>query len=362
MMLPVRLTLEAIAPLVLYAAAGLLVIVLAFGWFRPAARSLRVAALHEGLGRPSDDDAFGIPLWATIVGGLLVLATLGLLVQAYFGFEPPAATATVAVESPLQEAGRPGELNAWYVADRNTPAPGAPLDAGPANKPVTVTPGDLVLRGPSHDLVEVQPDGTLVPAAQSNAGARAWLPNAGMWDRSNQRFAGIAAVFNNGNWNLDMTGVSAANPNSDFRAGNASDPLPGYTVSPSDGAYTVSIMVDGSGPFVRIQANADTAFLQVDGGAPVNSLDGVPVTLRGQIRAHTAGALNLTIWDVTGDSGKVRSFTDREPAAEDWTTLTTRAPQVVFPSPDDYFSIGIVDVKAGDWFDVRELSVFLGTF
>jgi hypothetical protein len=359
-----QLTLEAVAPVVLYAVAGLGLLVLTYGLLQPAWRSIRVKAQQEALENRSDADSLGVPTWAVLIGGLLALATLVLLAQSYFGLPgsrpaPQNGAAAPVADSVLPEASRPGVMNAWYVTGEGTPSPGATLDVGPANKPVQVSALDLVLSSSSHNLSEVQPDGQLVQA-QAREGDRVWLPNAGLWDRASQRFQGIAAVFSNGSWALDMTDVEAANANSDFRAGDASNPLPGYSVSPSDAGYTVTRMADQSGPFIRIQATRDAAFLQVNGGPPVTSLDGVPVTLRSQIRAHTSGEFNLSVWDVVSDSGKVKSFTNRHQASEDWTTLFTRAQQVVYPSPEDYFSVGVVAVKAGEWFDVRELSVFVG--
>ncbi|MBV9578434.1 MAG: hypothetical protein JO057_07590 [Chloroflexi bacterium] len=356
---------QSIAPIVLYALAAVGVVMLALGLLQPAWRSLRVSAQRETLST-SAEQTLGVPTWAVVIGGLLALATLVLLGQAYFGLpspRPPAQNDTTApvANSVLPDASRPGVTNAWYVTTAANPGPGGTLDVGPANKPVQVSALDLVLNSSSHSLLKVQPDGQLV-TSEAQEGDRVWLPNAGLWDQSNQKFQGIAAVFSAGRWGLDMTGVSAANANSDFSAGDATNPLPNYTITPADAGYSVTRMTDDDGPFVRVQAARDTAFLQINGGPPITTLDGVPVTVRGIIRAHTSGQFNISVWDVVSDSGKVKSFTNRQPASEDWTTLYARAQQVVYPSPDDYFSIGIVDIKAGDWFDVRELSVFLGAF
>ncbi|PYN43497.1 MAG: hypothetical protein DME00_26905 [Candidatus Rokuibacteriota bacterium] len=35
--------------------------------------------------------------------------------------------------------------------------------------------------------------------------------------------------------------------------------------------------------------------------------------------------------------------------------------QVVHPAPGDNFAVGLIDPRKGDWFEVRELSVFVGT-
>ena len=47
-------------------------------------------------------------------------------------------------------------------------------------------------------------------------------------------------------------------------------------------------------------------------------------------------------------------------ASEEWTTLTVQAKKVLYPHPSDNFSLGLMGVETGDWFDVRELSSFVG--
>ena len=38
-----------------------------------------------------------------------------------------------------------------------------------------------------------------------------------------------------------------------------------------------------------------------------------------------------------------------------------REDQVVHPAPGDNFAVGFIDPRKGDWFEVRELSLFVGT-
>jgi len=44
-----------------------------------------------------------------------------------------------------------------------------------------------------------------------------------------------------------------------------------------------------------------------------------------------------------------------------WQTLINRRDQVTHPAPGDNFAIGLIDPRKGDWFEVRELSFFVGT-
>jgi hypothetical protein len=192
-------------------------------------------------------------------------------------------------------------------------------------------------------------------------GDRVWLPNAGLWDQSSKQFQGVTATFANGKWDIDVSGLPAANPNSDFAAGDDTNPLPNYSVTPGDAKYSITRMVDQNGPYIRVQITQAAPFVQINAHDPVSKLDNVPITVRTEVRAHTSGEVNLSVWDIVGDSGRVRSYTDREPASEDWRTLVQHVPSLVYASPDDYVSIGLVQPQAGDWLDVRFLNVYVGT-
>jgi len=48
-------------------------------------------------------------------------------------------------------------------------------------------------------------------------------------------------------------------------------------------------------------------------------------------------------------------------ADDAWQTLVNRRAQVTHPAPGDNFGVGLIDPRKGDWFEVRELSLFVGT-
>jgi hypothetical protein len=356
------MSLDVIAPIALFVGAGIGMLVLVYAMLEPAARAVQSSARQETNVAPIPHAEPGLPVWSLIAGGLLGLATLVLLGQAYFGFQlhvPGSSAPNQAVTAGLPSRAS-GLLNAWYMQSTDPLTTGTAVDTGPSNKQDALQPGDLVLRTSSHDLVQVQADGQIAPAPARD-GDRVWLPNAGPWDQSSKRYTGIAAVFADGKWDVDLSSITPTNPNSDFGSGDDQNPIPNYAVTPDDAKYTITRMTDQDGPFVRVQITQDTAFLQINGHDPVSRLDGVPLTVRAQVRAKTSGQLNLSVWDIVGDSGRVKSYTNREPGSQDWTTLSQRVPVLVYPSPDDYFAIGLVQPQAGDWFDVRNLSVYVGT-
>jgi len=60
-------------------------------------------------------------------------------------------------------------------------------------------------------------------------------------------------------------------------------------------------------------------------------------------------------------AGTVQKTSDRRIATneDEWLTLRVRR-RVRFGSPDDRFSVAMVDVRNRDWVEVRELAIYLG--
>ena len=87
----------------------------------------------------------------------------------------------------------------------------------------------------------------------------------------------------------------------------------------------------------------------------------VSFSVRGQIRAHSSGKATLTFYNVVAEKDRAENYTTHADASEEWTTFTDRAQRILHPAPSDNFSLGLFGVGAGDWFEVRELSLFVGT-
>jgi len=348
----------------LYVGAATGLLVLTYVMLEPPLRALQSTATRYALPRIRAHGERRLSKWTIVSAGLVGIAILVLLSQWSVDFGHPApdttAMATTRPQLAVPRSSASGLPIAFYVQSNDELDIGASVDAGPNNKPDALQPGDLVLRAPNHELVQLQADGQNAPAP-AKEGDRVWLPNAGLWDLSSGHFSGIAAVFGKGRWDFDLPNVAPANPNFDFSMGDENSPIPNYSISPEDAKYTITRMTDQSGSFIRVQVTQASAFIQINGRDPVSKLDGVPLTVRAQVRAHTSAEFNLSVWDIVSDSGKVRSYTDREPATQYWTSLIEHAPVITYPSPGDYFSIGLVKPEPGDWFDVRQLSVYIGT-
>ena len=161
---------------------------------------------------------------------------------------------------------------------------------------------------------------------------------------------------------IDAGAMTATNRNSDVREGTEREPIPGFWISPGGGGYVVRRMADASGPFVRVEVTRASAYLVLNGQGMLGMLEGVPVSIRGQIRAHGVGKATLTLYDVVAADGTAKTYTAQAPAGEEWMTLVVRAQlEAAHPDARDNFSLGLFGVARGDWFDIRELSLFVGT-
>jgi hypothetical protein len=79
------------------------------------------------------------------------------------------------------------------------------------------------------------------------------------------------------------------------------------------------------------------------------------------VRGSEGATLELALNDVVDAAGTVQKTADRQsaPNEDEWLTLRVQR-RVLFASPNDRYSIGIVDVRNRDWLEIRELAVYLG--
>lgn len=355
----------------LYAAVAVGAAVLAWGLLRGPVTVLKGRLASEGqAGWRAPNE---LPWWAAAAGGLLVVVFVGLSAQQYFGISLPTRLFGPGPSEP-EAIADPAGVRAWYLPDALGPlTPGVRVVVGPGDAALVLTVDDVVLTGSTGDLVRLRAQG---PAARltGHDGQRVRVGNVGAWDQASGSLAGLDAVYQGGRWILDASPPRPANPNSDFREGSEDDPIPGYGLvavgspgdtgfRPGNANFKLTRLMDEGGAFVRVLATRSVAYLSVRGKEPLSTLDGPPVAIRGQIRAHSAsGELSLALHDVVNENGRAVDQLSRAPASEAWTALWVRTPRATYPSSDDYFTLGLARVSEGDWFDVRELSVFVGVF
>ena len=250
-------------------------------------------------------------------------------------------------------------LSAFYLPVTSVVSPGVPVVAA-SGETVYWDSGDMVLSGRLGELLRLETDGGVIRLT-GQVGQKIQISNVGMWDSKGGTFTGLDAVYKKGRWVIDSSAMQPSNPNNRFREGSKKEPIPGFWISsPGEAGYTTMHMEDENGSFIRVQATRPSSYLVINGNSPLAGLQGVPVSVRGQIRAHSTGKSRLTLFDVVAENGRSEDYTVYGNASEEWTTLTVQVEKILYPDPGDNFSLGLEEVEAGDWFDVRELSSFVG--
>lgn len=221
---------------------------------------------------------------------------------------------------------------------------------------VTLKPGDVILR--SQQLWKVNVGRATPLSAREGQSIR--VRDFGPWDEWRRAYAGLPAVFREGKWRLDSSNFLASNPNPKLTAAStAKNPIPGFWISPGDAGYEIERLRDETGDFVRIRATKDVPYLVLTGQTPLPDLENKPVALRGTIRAKSSGKQVLTLFEMVSLQ-KGEPHTAESEATEQWTTLVLSEERIERRDRGNHYSVGLYDVKAGDWFDVRELGVYIG--
>ncbi|MDX2098550.1 MAG: acyltransferase [Leptolyngbyaceae cyanobacterium bins.59] len=227
-------------------------------------------------------------------------------------------------------------------------------------KQTILKPGNIVLMGPPYQLRRLREDGRWV-SLKLQEGQTLQVANLGSWNSESQAFQGLPGVVKSSQLTLDPSFVQPLNENANFQDSTLQEPIKGFSVSPPDGGYTVRLLKDARGSFVRISATRPEKHLVLVGSLlPPLGMDQVPATLQGSVRAHSTGQITLTLYDRIDSNGKAEGYQVIKPARLEWQKLSLQVRNVQYPDPSDHFSLGLTDVQANDWFDVREFSLFQG--
>ena len=302
------------------------------------------------LGDPARDQP--IPVWAQIVGAVLLLAFLALGVDAYVGpglrsRVPALAAAPTSQAVPSRAFYEPG--SSVRVGQKGV---------GSEGQDRTIQEGDVVLLGATGQLVRIGPGGPIAEIA-GREGASTTVMNLGAWDRAADRLAGASAQYRGGRWVVDEIPLRSVGA-SLHPAGAPSESLTdGFWLGPDADVGRVRRVGDRDRPALRIRASKKTPAMLLETREPLQALDGALVSVTAVVRAQAGKTMVLTLEDVVDASGNATAVSDRRPATEEWTRLTVRR-RVAFPSEKDRIAVGLVDAEAGDWIEVRDLDVLPG--
>jgi hypothetical protein len=292
--------------------------------------------------------------------GILLLATSELLIAARFpGWTSTSLSAAIGRTPSVAQIGDTVMSRVVYLAGPIRVSQGAPvIDAWGHDSALQA--GDTVVTAPLGEMLSIRGDGR-VARVMAEPGRAISVSNLGEWDRHRHMFSGMVTVSDGMSWSVRMSAIRPVNDNSDLTQGAPAAIPAGYWISPGDASYSVERLVDAEGPFIRVHARRYTPYLVVTGQGVLSRLDGVPVTAKAVIRSYGRGHHRLTVYDEVAPGGTSRSYMDDGPSSRRWTTLTVRVRAVHHPSASDNFSVGLFEVGKGDWFDLREFSLFIGT-
>jgi hypothetical protein len=304
--------------------------------------------------RPADNVGRVVPIWMQIGAALLTLAFLALSVDAYFG--PGLRTRVLAASSV-------GQSEALVVPPRVLYAPGAFVTVGQKGvgsegQDRTIQEGDTVLLGGTGQVVRVGAGGRTTVITGAN-GTTTLVANLGAWDGDADRLAGVQARFQGDRWVLNDPGLLANGPDLHPQGAPSEALTSGFSVVPDPDTARVRRVGDQARPAIRIRARRKAATMMLDTREPIQTLDGVLVTVSAVVRGQSGGTMVLALEDVTDADRTVQAATDRRPVSEEWTKLTVRK-RILYPSSNDKVLVGLVDVDGDDWFEVREFKIVAG--
>jgi hypothetical protein len=218
---------------------------------------------------------------------------------------------------------------------------------------------EFVLLGRSGRMMHVRPDGSVVQVV-GRAGQAVVIDNLGRWDPATRRLQGMRSIFQDGAWTVSDPDSSSSGLDLFGQSGKPTELPNGFWISP--GGVTVHVDRSAASADRRVHIRADQAseYLVVTSQAPLNALDGMPVSLQVRIRGVGANDLRLTLYDVVDATGRAQLHYASAPADGDWHDLTLRVRRVVFGSAGDNFSTGMYGAQAGSWFEIADLRLVVG--
>lgn len=295
-----------------------------------------------------------LPLWAQLAGLVILLAFVGLSIEAYFGpglrtrlLGSGAGDASTATAVPTRVLYEPGDT--VKVGQKST---------GSEGQERLLIEGDVVLLGVTHQLVRLGPGGRVTQLAAPE-GAVTGVANLGVWQPETGRLGGGMAMAHNGQWLVDDLPLPSVGAELNPPRAPSEALTDGFTLGPDADAGRIRRVGDKDGPAIRFRASRKVPLFSLDSRQPISTLDGVLVSVSALVRAQPGKTMTLVLRDTVDAAGRAESVTDRRPSSEEWTRLTVRR-RVVYPSPGDSFSVGLENADGGDWFEVRDIQVVLG--
>ena len=298
-----------------------------------------------------------VPAWALGLGIVLVLVFVGLATQTYTGRPLLDRVAALLPGSSSGQVTDADRARVFYV-------PGATVQVGQVGigsrgQDRAFQVGDVVVLGATSRLVRIESGGRLVDL-RAPEGTTLQVMSLGPWDTAQSSLAGLPVRFAGGNWVLEAPTIQPAGATFRVRGGPEEELSPGFQLVPPTGGR-VRWFDTAEGSAVRIRPLNRLPSLVLETAEPLPALDNAAVTVVAVVRGAVGANVELALNDTIDASGTVQKTAERQPVAreEEWMTLRIQR-RVLFASPQDRFSVGLMEVRTRDWLEVRELGVYLG--
>ena len=298
-----------------------------------------------------------VPTWILAVGVMLVLVFIGLVIQTYSGRPLVSRLAAFVPGAGSEQLADADRSRVLYV-------PGATVQVGQVGigsrgQDRVFQAGDIVLLGTTRQLVRLEDSGRLTEFRAAE-GTPLRVMSLGPWDPAAGSLAGLVAHYVGQAWILEVPELQPVGSRLRVQGAPEEALAAGFQlVPPTAGRVRWFDTADGS--TVRIRPVGRIPSLAVESWDPLPSLDNAAVTVKATVRGSLGANLELALNDVIDASGTVQKTADRRGVTheDEWMTLRVER-RVLFGSPNDRFSMGLVEVRSRDWLEVRELGVYLG--
>ena len=298
-----------------------------------------------------------VPVWALTLGAVLVLVFAGLVVQTYSSRSLVSRLTAALPGARSEQLADMAGLRPLYVPGSTVQA--GQVGIGSRGQDRVFQAGDTVLLGASGRLVRLEESGRLTELLAAE-GASVSVASLGAWDSAAGSLAGLKARYAGGAWTVERPQLQPVGASLIVPGAPEEELTEAFQLVPSTGGR-IRRFNAAAGPSVRIRPNGRMASLQIEGSEPLPALDNVTVTVQATVRAVDGANVELALSDVLDPAGTIQRTAERRIATdeEEWLTLRVQR-RVTFGSPNDRYSIGLVEVRNRDWLEVRELGVYLG--
>jgi hypothetical protein len=292
-----------------------------------------------------------------VAGLVLVLVFAALVAQTYSSRPILGWLVTLVPGSHTEQVTDVDGVRAFYVPGSTVQV--GEFGIGARGQDRAFQAGDIVLLGATGRLVRLEEGGRLT-GLHAPEGTALLVTSLGPWDPAAGSLAGSMARYVGGSWVLETPPLQPAGAALHVPGAPEEELTADFQLTPPM-AGRIRRLGSADGPVVRIRPAGRAPALLLEGSDPLTTLDNVAVTVQATVRASEGATVELALADVVDAVGTVQKTVDRgSPTDEEaWTTLRIRR-RVTFGSPNDRYSIGLVEVRNRDWLEVRELSVYIG--